>query len=271
MVRDSEVRMEKNVYVEVIIFFNCHLPVHRDCLAACSARAVLVEQRWALSLVQVRHHPQIVHNAYYNLWIVGVNWNFTTWPVWQFSNILKYVLSYVRTQFSNDSTWTPSASSHMPFEMKPKENFPVVFHVFEVTVVSKPGVSLKRRPHLTLNIRGLALLLPRPSAFHANDIARLTRTLYMCVNLKELSVLFSIMSSASTWIAWVSLFVVDSHVVVCWSSVQVDEIYQWLFLSRLVLFSKISRLSVEFGITGIAFGWYTGNTKVYQLFITCNR
>ena len=30
----------------------------------------------------------------------------------------------------------------IPFEMKPKESFPIVFHVFEVTPVSKPGVSL---------------------------------------------------------------------------------------------------------------------------------
>ena len=53
-------------------------------------------------------------------------------------------------------------------------------------------LSLKRRPHLAKNIRGLALLLPRPSAFRETDIFRLTRALRMCVNLKELSVLFQV-------------------------------------------------------------------------------
>ena len=30
----------------------------------------------------------------------------------------------------------------MPFKMKPNENFPIVFHVFEVPAMSKLGVSL---------------------------------------------------------------------------------------------------------------------------------
>ena len=84
------------------------------------------------------------------------DWNLLQLTIWRSSNLfsLKYVLSYVRTQFSNDSTWTPSASSHMPFEMKPKENFPIVFHVFEVPL------SLKCSPHLAIDIKGLVLLLP---------------------------------------------------------------------------------------------------------------
>ena len=64
---------------------------------------------------------------------------------------------------------------------------------------------------------------------------------------------FSSISSASTWIAWIYVFVVDSYVVVCCSSVQVDEICQWLFRSRLFLFYKLSQLSAEFRIAGIAF------------------
>ena len=53
-------------------------------------------------------------------------------------------------------------------------------------------LSLKRRPHLAINVRGLALLLPRPEVFRLVDIERLKQTLYMCVNLKELSVLFEV-------------------------------------------------------------------------------
>ena len=53
-------------------------------------------------------------------------------------------------------------------------------------------LSLKRRPRLAKKIRGLALLLPRPSAFRAAEVERLTRSLHMCVNLKELSVLFQV-------------------------------------------------------------------------------
>ena len=51
-------------------------------------------------------------------------------------------------------------------------------------------LALERKPHLAINVKSLALLLP--PAFPANDISglRLTWTLYICVNLKELVVLF---------------------------------------------------------------------------------
>ena len=50
-------------------------------------------------------------------------------------------------------------------------------------------LSLKRRPHIALDVQELVLLMPSPSAFHADHTARLVRALQMCVNLKELAVL----------------------------------------------------------------------------------
>jgi hypothetical protein len=50
-------------------------------------------------------------------------------------------------------------------------------------------LSLQCSPHLAINIKGLVLLLPRPLVFPVEDIVRITRTLNMCVNLKELAVL----------------------------------------------------------------------------------
>jgi hypothetical protein len=49
-------------------------------------------------------------------------------------------------------------------------------------------LSLKRRPHIPLDIQGLVLFLPPQAAFHADDISRLMQALRMCVNLKELTV-----------------------------------------------------------------------------------
>ena len=49
-------------------------------------------------------------------------------------------------------------------------------------------LALKRKPHLAIDIKGLTLLLPQ--AFPPKDIIRLTWTLYICVNLKELAMLF---------------------------------------------------------------------------------
>ena len=51
-------------------------------------------------------------------------------------------------------------------------------------------LSLKCRPHLAKDIKGLVLLLPQPSALYTDDILHLTRALCICVNLKELVVLF---------------------------------------------------------------------------------
>ena len=51
-------------------------------------------------------------------------------------------------------------------------------------------LSLQSRPHLAVNVEGLVLLLPRPSAFRVEHVDRLTQALHMCVNLKELAVLF---------------------------------------------------------------------------------
>ena len=49
-------------------------------------------------------------------------------------------------------------------------------------------LSLRCRPHLALKIQGLVLLLPQH--FHIENIILLKLTLHMCVNLKELVVLF---------------------------------------------------------------------------------
>ena len=51
-------------------------------------------------------------------------------------------------------------------------------------------LSLQSRPHNAIHVEGLVLLLPRPSAFRVGHIALLTEALHMCVNLKELVVLF---------------------------------------------------------------------------------
>ena len=50
-------------------------------------------------------------------------------------------------------------------------------------------LSLKRRPHIALDIQSLVLFLPPQAAFYADDILRLMQALRMCVNLKELVVL----------------------------------------------------------------------------------
>ena len=49
-------------------------------------------------------------------------------------------------------------------------------------------MSLKRRPHIALDIQGLVLFLPPQATFQADDISRLMQALRMCVNLKELAV-----------------------------------------------------------------------------------
>ncbi|KAF8817192.1 hypothetical protein BYT27DRAFT_7153851 [Phlegmacium glaucopus] len=50
-------------------------------------------------------------------------------------------------------------------------------------------LSLKRRPHLALGVQDLILVMPRQTAFHADDIARLVQALKRCINLKELAML----------------------------------------------------------------------------------
>ena len=50
-------------------------------------------------------------------------------------------------------------------------------------------MSLKRRPRLSKGVQELVLFLPPQGDFHADDVARLVRTLRMCVNLKELTIL----------------------------------------------------------------------------------
>ena len=49
-------------------------------------------------------------------------------------------------------------------------------------------LALNSKPHLAINVEGLALLLP--PAFPTEDIISLAWTLYICVNLKELAMLF---------------------------------------------------------------------------------
>ena len=65
------------------------------------------------------------------------------------------------------------------FRNEAEGNFPTVFHVFEVPLSQK-------KPHLAIKIKGLALLLPRPSALRVNDVVRLTRKLFICVNCRWL-------------------------------------------------------------------------------------
>ena len=49
-------------------------------------------------------------------------------------------------------------------------------------------LSLQSRPHIATNVKGLVLLLPQ--SLRVEHIERLTQALHMCVNLKELVVLF---------------------------------------------------------------------------------
>ena len=51
-------------------------------------------------------------------------------------------------------------------------------------------LSLQSRPHIALNVEGLVLLLPQPPALREEHIEHLTQALHLCVNLKELMVLF---------------------------------------------------------------------------------
>ena len=51
-------------------------------------------------------------------------------------------------------------------------------------------LSLQSRPRIAINVEGLVLLLPQPPALPEEHIERLTQALHMCVNLKELVVLF---------------------------------------------------------------------------------
>ena len=51
-------------------------------------------------------------------------------------------------------------------------------------------LSLQFRPHIAKDVEGLVLLLPQPPALRKNLIERLRQALHMCVNLKELAVLF---------------------------------------------------------------------------------
>ena len=51
-------------------------------------------------------------------------------------------------------------------------------------------LSLKRIPHLALNVQDLILFLPPQQSLYVEDVERLKKALQMCVNLKELSVFF---------------------------------------------------------------------------------
>ena len=49
-------------------------------------------------------------------------------------------------------------------------------------------LSLKRTPHLALNVQDLILFLPPQQSLYIEDVERLKKALQMCVNLEELSV-----------------------------------------------------------------------------------
>jgi hypothetical protein len=51
-------------------------------------------------------------------------------------------------------------------------------------------LSLQSRSHNAINVEGLVLLLPQPPAFQEEHVELLKQALHMCVNLKELMVLF---------------------------------------------------------------------------------
>jgi hypothetical protein len=51
-------------------------------------------------------------------------------------------------------------------------------------------LSLQSRPHIAINVEGLLLPQPQPPAFREDHIELLKQALHMCVNLKELVVLF---------------------------------------------------------------------------------
>ena len=51
-------------------------------------------------------------------------------------------------------------------------------------------LSLQSSPHIATNVKGLVLLLPETPALGNDHIERLRQALHMCVNLKELVVLF---------------------------------------------------------------------------------
>ena len=77
----------------------------------------------------------------------------------------------------------PSATSHMHFEMKLKESFPIVFHFSEGDAASMPAL-LSKKPHLAKDIEGLVIRLPWP--YDASKASNLAKSLHMCENLKEM-------------------------------------------------------------------------------------